>query len=284
MFRTYYYLTKPGIIYGNLLTTAAGFFLASSHFINLITFVAVMVGTGCIIAAACVCNNYMDREIDAKMERTKKRGFVTGKVSTRNGFIFAAILGFIGIFLLLTYTNFLTLIIGVIGFIDYVFLYGITKRRTIHGTLVGGISGATPIVAGYTAVTNSFDLGAFLLFLILMFWQMPHFYAIAIFRLKDYAEAGLPVFPVKKGIALTKVHMIVYLIGFIVSSLLLPLTKMTGTVYIIVMLLINGYWLWLSIQGFNTKDTVAWARKMFFISLITLTTFSILLIGTVVLP
>lgn len=284
MFKAYYYLTKPGIIYGNLLSTAAGFFLASHRYINLLTFFGVMVGTGCIIAAACVCNNYMDREIDSKMERTKKRAFVTGKIDPRNGFIFAAVLGFIGIFLLLRFTNFLTLVIGAIGFIDYVILYGISKRRSIHGTLVGTISGSMPIVAGYTAVTNRFDMGALLLFLILSFWQMPHFYAIAVYRLKDYTAASIPVFPAKKGIKLTKIHMLFYLNGFIITTLLLPLFVKIGFLYVIVMILLNGYWLWRTLEGFRVPNAEMWARKNFFTSLIALTIFSVLLIGTAVFP
>jgi protoheme IX farnesyltransferase len=273
VFKTYYHLTKPGIIYGNLLTTAAGFFLASKYGISFLTFFAVMLGTACIIASACVCNNYMDREIDAKMERTKKRALVIGKISVKNAFVFAGIL-----------TNLLTLFIGLIGFVDYVFLYGISKRRSIHGTLVGGISGAAPIVAGYTAVTNSVDVGTLLLFLILMFWQMPHFYAIAIYRIKDYASASIPVFPVKKGIALTKVHMFLYLLGFIISTLLLPLSGLTGYVYLFVMIILNGYWLWKGIEGFGKLNDALWARKMFSISLLCLTVFSLLLIGTPILP
>lgn len=284
MFKTYYHLTKPGIIYGNLLTTAAGFFLASNHVINLITFLGVMVGTATVIAAACVCNNYIDREIDAKMDRTRERAFVTGQISVKNGFLFAAVLGFIGIFFLLRYTNFLTLIVGVIGFLDYLLFYGVAKRKSVFGALVGTISGAAPVVAGYTAVTNRFDITAFFLFLILVVWQMPHFYAIAIYRMKEYAAAGIPVFPVRKGIPLTKIHILCYLIGFIIVSLLLPLVSNVGLFYFVVMLGISGYWLWMALQGFKQPDAKSWARKMFYISLITIVVFSFLLIGTAVLP
>lgn len=282
--KTYYQLTKPGIIYGNVLTTAAGFFVASKTHIDVLLFFAVMVGTACIIASACVCNNYMDREIDAKMERTKKRALVTGIVSGRSAFIFAIILGFIGLATLLIFTNILTVAVGVIGFIDYVFFYGLCKRRSVHGTLIGGVSGAMPIVAGYTAVTHTFDIGALLLFLILSFWQMPHFYAIAIYRMKDYAAASIPTFPIKKGLALTKIHIFIYLIGYVITTLLLTIIGLTGYVYFIVMLLMNGYWLWICSEGFFTKDSEKWAKKTFLVSLKSLTVFSILLLLTGLLP
>lgn len=243
-----------------------------------------MVGSGLIIASACVCNNYLDRELDAKMERTKKRALVTGKISVKSAFFFAALVGVLGVVILLRFTNVLTLIVGLIGFVDYVFLYGYAKRRSIHGTLIGGISGAMPIVAGYTAVTNTFDITAFLLFLIMMFWQMPHFYAIALYRRDDYATAGIPIISVIKGIEQTKVHMLLYLLGFIITALLLPLFAIVGMTYALVMMIVSAYWLWISVNGVETIDMNRWARKMFKTSLICLLVFSALLFGTAFLP
>jgi len=199
--KAYYRLTKPGIIYGNLLTAAAGFLFASKWHIVPGLFAATLAGTSLVIAAACVYNNYIDRNIDKRMARTKKRALVQGTISGKHALIFATMLGVLGFALLLAYTNTLVTVIGVIAFIDYVVLYGISKRRSVYGTIVGSISGAAPIVAGYVAVTNQFDLGALLLFFILVYWQMPHFYGIAMYRFDDYKAAGIPVLPVQKGMA-----------------------------------------------------------------------------------
>ncbi len=276
MLRTYYALTKPGIIYGNLLTTAAGFFLASKGSIDLGLFVAIMAGTTFVIASGCVFNNYLDRGIDITMERTKQRALVEGTVTGPQALTFATILALLGGIVLIRYTNWLTFAIGMVGFVDYVVLYGVAKRRSVHGTIVGSIAGSAPIVAGYTAVTGRIDTAAIILFLILTFWQMPHFYAIAIYRLKDYRAAKLPVLPAVKGIQATKVQIVVYIVAFVALTLSLSVYGYTGYVYTIVMIIIGLIWLGKGIAGFSVRDDIKWARRVFFFSLITILSFSVL--------
>ena len=218
MLKAYYQLTKPGIIYGNLITAAAGFFLASAGRINLWLLILTLLGTSLVIASACVFNNYFDREIDAQMSRTKNRGLVKGTISTQNALMFATALGIIGFGVLIVYVNLTTVIVGLIGFFDYVIFYTFSKKLTVWATLIGSVAGATPIVAGYTAVTNRFDLSALILFLILTAWQMPHFYAIATYRMDDYANAKIPVLPVKAGILATKIQILLFIVGFVIAS------------------------------------------------------------------
>lgn len=273
--KTYYRLTKPGIIYGNAITAAAGFFLAARGQIDFWLFIATLLGVSSVIAAACVCNNYLDRGIDAKMERTKKRALVEGSVTNRNALVYAAILGVVGFGILAVYTNILTVIVGVIGIVFYVVVYGLAKRRTIYGTEVGSISGSMPVVAGYIAVTGRFDMTAFLLFLVLTFWQMPHFYAIAMYRAKDYAAAGLPVLPVKKGMHQTKVRMLAYTVAFGLAACALTIFGFAGYSYLAVMVLASAAWLWRGFRGFKTMDDTKWARKMFGFSLVVLLAFSL---------
>jgi heme o synthase len=273
--KTYYRLAKPGIIYGNAITVAAGFFLASRGQVNFWLFMATLVGVSSVIAAACVCNNYLDRGIDAKMERTKKRALVDGLVTNRNALIYAAVLGAIGFGILAVYTNALTVYIGIVGIVFYVALYGLAKRRTIYGTEVGSVSGSMPVVAGYVAVTGKFDTTALLLFLVLTFWQMPHFYAIAMYRAKDYAAAGLPVLPVKKGMRQTKVRMLVYTVAFGLAAGALTVFGYAGFTYLAIMVLVTAAWLWRGFKGFRTMDDNKWARKMFGFSLVVLLAFSL---------
>jgi protoheme IX farnesyltransferase len=277
--KIYYQLTKPGIIYGNAVTTVAGFFLAAQGHINWLSLMATLLGISFVIASACVFNNLMDRDIDGKMDRTKNRALTRGAVSPHSAVIFGAVLLLVGCAVLGFWTNLLALTTALGGFIFYVPIYTFLKRRSPHGTLVGAISGAVPPVVGYTAVTNQFDLRALLLFLILVFWQMPHFYAIAIRRLDDYRTAGIPVLPAKSGIWLTKVNMLGYLLGFIIATTLLFTFKFAGLIYFVVALVFGCVWVGLCLQGFrkNINDKL-WARQMFQFSLIVITMLSVAIV------
>jgi heme o synthase len=259
------------------MTAIAGFLLAAQGHIAAKPLVGVILGTALVIASACVYNNVIDRDIDKKMERTKKRALVQGTISIRAALLYASVLGLIGFVILALYTNAITTLLGLIAIISYVILYGIAKRKSVHGTLVGTIPGAIPLVAGYTAATGALDTGAFLLFAIMVFWQMPHFYGIGIFRLKDYAKAGLPIMPVVEGIRTTKILIMIYVAGFTVACLLLSGAHYTGIVFAAVMTLVSLYWLWLGLKGWRTKDDTKWARGMFGFSLLVLLVLSLML-------
>lgn len=274
--KNYYRIVKPGIIYANVLTAVAGFLLGAKGHLYPGLFFAMLFGTSFIIASACVFNNVIDLNIDAKMERTKNRPLVTNAILVRQALVYASLLLLLGISIL-TFTNLLTVLIGLIGFVDYVFFYTYSKRKTSLATLIGSISGATPIVAGYTTVTNHFDIGALLLFLILTFWQMPHFYAIAIYRLKDYQAANIPVLPAVKGMLTTKIQMVLYGLAFLIAASLLTFLGFTGYLYLIGMLLTGTIWLGMSLRGFWLKDSTKWARGVFFFSLVTILILSVLL-------
>lgn len=277
MFKRYYTLTKPGIIRGNLLPTVGGFFLASQGVVNIPLFLGTIIGTIFVIASGCVFNNYIDREIDSKMERTKNRSLVTGKISNFNALLFGAILGIISFAIFFLTTNILTTAVALMGWIFYVVFYSYFKRRTIHGTLIGGVSGAIPPVIGYVAVTQKIDMGALLLFLILLSWQMPHFYAIGIYRIADYKAAGLPIFSIVKGVNYAKIHMIFYVTLFTISVSLLTLFGLTGYIYLVIMLVLGLIWFVLGVTGFWSKNDNRWAKKMFSYSLIILLIFSVLI-------
>lgn len=266
--RSYYLLTKPGIIFGNVITMTGGFFLAYKGIFSFILFLATLLGLSFIIASACVFNNYIDRKADAKMERTQNRPFVQKQVHPLKALLFATVLGCSGIYLLAEYTNFLTLFLGVMGFVVYVLFYTFSKYVTIHGTLIGSIAGAMPPVIGYTAVTGDFDQGAFLLFLMMCLWQMPHFYAITIYRMHDYLAASIPTLPIKKGIPVTKIQIILYIFAFWITGSLLTYHQHTGMIFFIVLSLASFYWLYAAIQGFKAESDPKWARKVFRVSLV----------------
>lgn len=281
--KTYYQLTKPGIVYGNLITAAAGFLFASKWHIAVRPLAGLLAGVALVIASACVFNNYIDRDIDKHMARTKKRALASGLVPAQSALAYAALLGAAGFGALLL-TNPLTMVIGAIGFVDYVALYGIGKRRSVHGTVIGSLSGATPLVAGYTAVTGRFDLAALLLFLIMVCWQMPHFYAIAMYRRDDYAAAKLPVLPVAKSMRQAKIQIVVYVALFTAAAALLTVFGYAGYVFLIGMSAAGLYWLWRGVQGFGAAADARWARKMFGLSLMVMLALSAFLAAGSVLP
>lgn len=266
---TYVSLTKPGIIAGNAITAVAGWALASRGNMNFWLLFAMLAGLSLIMASACVFNNCIDRSADGKMARTKNRAVVIGLISVPKALIFAAALGLLGIFILARYTHLVPLMVAMTGLFVYVVLYTLLKYRTRHVTLIGAIAGAVPPVVGYTAVTHTLDLGAWLLFAIVFFWQMPHFFAIAIYRMEEYASAMIPVLPIKKGILATKVQMVIYAAAFLAAAVML--TGYIGYVYLAVAAGLGLSWLWIAIQGFNAVDDKAWARKMFIYSLVVIT-------------
>jgi protoheme IX farnesyltransferase len=283
--KRYYSLTKPGVLYGNALTVAAGYFLAAQGVIDFALFLAVFIGSSLIIASACVINNYLDQDIDAIMDRTKKRALVAGDIKGYRAVIFSVALGLIGLGILIAYTNPLVVVLGIIGFITYVVFYGmLSKRLSIHGTLVGSISGAIPILAGYSAVGGIIDIGGVLVFIILFAWQFPEFYSIAIYRSKEYKAASIPVLPVIKGLRRTKIEIFIYTIVFVISSLLLTIFQYTGIIYFVVMLALGLYWIWLAFKGFSTTDSDRWARQMFGFSMIIILGLCVMLSVGPVLP
>lgn len=269
-------------MYGNVLTTVGGFLFASRSGLNLQLGFYTVAGIALVIAAACVYNNVLDRRIDSKMKRTRERALIRGDISVRNALIFASALAMLG-FILLAQVNWLTLGLAALGLIDYVFLYGLAKRKSIRGTEVGTISGAIPIVVGYCAVTNQFDLGAWLLFLIMVVWQMPHFYAIAMFRLKDYQAASIPVLPAKKGLKATERAIIFYIVMFIAVAVSLTAAGYAGYAYLVAITQVGLNWLRLAIQKGDLSQ-IQWARRVFGYSLVVLLSFSLLLAVDPILP
>jgi protoheme IX farnesyltransferase len=275
--KSYYKLTKPGIIRGNMLSATAGFLLASKSNVDFSLLIFTLLGIALVIASGCVFNNLLDIEIDKKMERTAKRATVTGEISTKSVVIYGAILGIIGLVTLLVFTNYLTVLLGFLGLFFYVVVYGYYKRNSIHGTLVGSISGSLPPVAGYVAVTGVVDVGALILFLILATWQMPHFYAIAIYRINDYRAASLPVLPVVKGIKTTKKHIIFYMLLYILSAFALYQQDYTGVTYLAVVMAVSLWWLIMAIKNNEKINDTKWAINIFKQSLVVLLVFSFMI-------
>lgn len=283
--RQFLALTKPGIIFGNTISVMGGFFLAAQGAFDPVLFLVTLLGLALVIASGCAFNNVIDRDIDALMERTRNRPLVQGTITPATTLGFASVLGLAGFALLLIGTNLLTTGLAAFGFFVYVVLYSLwTKRTSVYGTLVGSLSGAVPPVVGYCAVTGQFDTGALTLLIIFCLWQMPHSYAIAIFRFRDYQAAGIPVLPVVKGLETAKHHIVGYTVAFIAAALSLSLAGYAGVGYFVVALGMGLYWLYLGFQGYRAHDEVKWAKKNFGFSILTITVLSVMMSVSSMLP
>ncbi|AXA34485.1 heme o synthase [Francisella adeliensis] len=279
-FKNYFQLAKPGIIFGNLITLTGGFLLATHRQIGfeyITLFLYVMIGVALMIASGCVFNNCYDQDIDSTMERTQKRPLVTGDISLAMALVYGSILFVLSCMILYALVNPLTLYIILVGFVVYVVIYTISKRLTIHATVLGGISGAIPPVAGYTAVVNGLDYNALGLFLILFFWQIPHSYAIAMLYKDDYKKVSLPMLPLVKGVAYTKKIMLVYLVPFVVSCSIPYLLGTADLVSFVVCMFVAIYWLYKSVVSYKQDDDRAYAKTVFKISIIVVTVISLCL-------
>ena len=270
--KDYLLVAKPGIVLGNLITGAGGFFLASRGDVDTVLLFSTLMGLSLVVASGCVFNNAIDRNMDKKMTRTQNRALPKGLISPGRAVFYGTLLGIAGMTLLWSMTNLLCGIIVLAGFAIYAGLYSLyLKPNTVYSTLIGSLAGAAPPLAGYCAVSNRFDTGALILLFIFGLWQMPHCYAIAIFRYKDYAAANIPVLSVKKGILTTKKHVVVYMLAFMAAALMLTFAGYTGYGYLAVMIAVSLAWLSVAWLGYAAGIDGIWARRIFVSSMLTIT-------------
>ncbi|HWL23178.1 MAG TPA: heme o synthase [Ureibacillus sp.] len=265
---------KTGIIKSNLIPMVAALMLAlytyNLNFVeNIPNIIYAFIGSALIIGAAGAFNNLYDRDIDLKMKRTQSRPTVTGELDAKLVMMVATLLLVVGL-VLLALTTVLAAFLGFLGVFFYVVPYTMwTKRRTIWNTEVGSISGAMPPLIGWAAVApDIWHPAAWALFFIMVIWQMPHFYAIAIRKKDDYSAADVPMLPVVKGIRRTYVQTNIYLIILTLTSFLFAPISWGLT---LVSLILAVIWLWLSFVGYHKMEGKTWATKMFVYSLLFMT-------------
>ncbi|WP_246940328.1 heme o synthase [Bacillus pinisoli] len=262
-------LIKVGIINSNLITAFTGLWLAfhftgTSFFQNWDITLFTLLGTSLVIAGSCSLNNYIDRDIDHLMERTKARPTVTGRFSAKHVLWIGLILTAIGT-ALLALTTLMAAVIGLIGAFTYVVLYTMwSKRNYTINTVIGSVSGAVPPLIGWAAVDPNLHMVAWVLFLIMFIWQPPHFLALAMRRCEEYRAAGIPMLPVIHGFEMTKRQIMVWI------ACLLPLPfylYSLGPVFLVLATLLNVGWLYIGFKGYKSKDDIKWATGMFVYSL-----------------
>lgn len=264
--RAYGQLAKPGIILGNLITTVGGFVLGSGMAVDGRTLAATLLGVALVIAGGCAFNNVIDRDIDARMARTRRRVMVLGSVTPEAALLYGSVLGLAGLVELALVGGVWPAALAGFGFFVYVVVYSLfLKRRGVAGILVGSLAGAAPPVIGYCAASGRFDLGAVLLLAIFSLWQIPHSHAIGILHADDYGAAGVPVQAVRAGAASAKRHIVVSVVLFTLLSLSLSLAGYTGIVYGAVAAAAGAYWLAVALRPGNDRR---WAKRVFTLSIL----------------
>jgi protoheme IX farnesyltransferase len=251
--RDYYELTKPRVVLLIAFTAVVGMFLASPGLPPLGALVWGTLGIWLAAASAAAINHVIDRHIDGVMARTRYRPLPTGSVTESQALAFAFALGAASMAMLTFLVNPLTAVLTFFSLIGYAVIYTVwLKRATPQNIVIGGAAGAAPPVLGWTAVTNSVDPNALLLFLIIFTWTPPHFWALAIARRDEYAKVGVPMLPVTHGIEFTRLHILLYTVLLAIVTVLPYLTGMVGALYAVSALVLNGVFLYYAWQLWST--------------------------------
>lgn len=275
--RNYYELCKPRVVALMLLTSIVGMLLATDEIPWHILWLGTL-GIGLSAGAGGVINQLIDRRIDSVMGRTRKRPIPSGNISPTKAGVFAFLLSFSGMAILVFFVNTLTAVLTFATLIGYAFIYTIfLKRATPQNIVIGGLAGATPPLLGWTAVTGSVDTSILLLVLLIFTWTPPHFWALAIARYEEYKKAEIPMLPVTHGIQFTKLCIVLYTILMILISIMPFIINMSGIIYLIGALILGFGFLIRSVQLYKT-DSPQIAMKTFYYSIFYLMAMFLLLL------
>ena len=260
-------LCKLKVVSLILLTAVVGMFLAvpAPYFPDWLLVLNASLGIGMAAASAAVFNHVVDEKIDTQMSRTDQRPLPQGKVSRFQALTWGVLLGVLGLGILQLFVNTLTMILTFISLIGYAVIYTLyLKRATPQNIVIGGAAGAAPPVLGWTAITGGQNIEfALLLFLIVFIWTPPHFWALAIHRVKEYKKVNIPMLPVTHGIAYTKRQILLYTILLVVITVLPYLTGMSGLIYLVSALVLGAIFLWYAIKIITRPKDVQIAWKTF---------------------
>jgi protoheme IX farnesyltransferase len=247
--RDYYELGKPRVVLLIMFTAIAGMFLAAPGVPPAHALLFGTLGIALAASSAAAINHVLDRRFDAQMARTRNRPLPTGHVTGKQALAYAAVLGVLSMVLLWGWVNPLTALLTFGSLIGYAVIYTVwLKHATPQNIVIGGAAGAAPPVLGWTAVTGNVDPYSLLLFLIIFTWTPPHFWALAIARREEYAQAGIPMLPVAYSSDFTRLHILLYTILLVIVTLLPYLTGMSGLIYLAAALVLGGFFLFRALQ------------------------------------
>lgn len=269
MWRSYFELCKPRVVLLMLITAWAGMVLANSEHLSIPLFFAASLGIAFVSGGAAALNHVLDKKKDAVMERTQHRPLPSEKITSLQALLFSMSLSIVGMIILLYFVNSLTAFLTLAAGFGYAIIYTLfLKQATPQNIVIGGLSGAMPPLLGWAAATAKLDAGAWILVLIIFAWTPAHFWALCLYRKKDYAKLNIPMLPITHGDTYTQWQILFYNLLTQASSLLPFAIGMSGYFYLIVVILLNlGLWFY-TIPLWKSKNPHYFAIKSFRYSII----------------
>jgi protoheme IX farnesyltransferase len=241
----YWALTKPRVTQLAVFCAVIGMFLATPDLPDWRVLVAATIGIWLLAGAAFAVNCLVEREIDARMARTARRPVARGEITVTQTLVFSGVIGGIGMWVLFSFVNPLTMWLTFATFVGYAVIYTmILKPATPQNIVIGGLSGAMPPALGWAAIANDVPMQAWILVLIIFVWTPPHFWALALYRRDDYAKSGLPMLPVTHGLQFTQFHIWLYTIALVATTMLPFAVHMSGLIYLASASVLGAIFLW----------------------------------------
>ncbi len=236
----FYRLTKPRVVALISFTAIVGMFLSTPGMVELGTLLLGSIGIALAAASGAAMNQILDADADGIMKRTRHRPLPTGSLTYNQAFVFAALLAMASMLVLSIWINTLTAVMTFLSMVGYAVVYTVyLKRTTPQNIVIGGAAGAMPPVLGWTAVTGEITADALILFLIVFCWTPPHFWALALYRVEEYRNVGIPMLPVTHGRRFTQWQILIYTLLLAAVSLLPYAIRMSGEIYLIGAVLLN---------------------------------------------
>ncbi len=264
----YWALTKPRVTQLAVFCAVIGMFLASPDLPDWRIVVAATVGIWLLAGAAFAVNCLVEREIDARMARTARRPAARGEITPVQILAFSGVIGGLGMWVLFTLVNPLTMWLTFATFVGYAVIYTmLLKPATPQNIVIGGLSGAMPPALGWAAIANDVPMQAWILVLIIFVWTPPHFWSLAMYRRDDYAKSGLPMLPITHGLKFTQFHIWLYTIALVATTLLPFAVRMSGLIYLVSALVLGAIFLWYAWQLWRHYNDLI-ARKTFAYSIV----------------
>jgi protoheme IX farnesyltransferase len=255
--RQYWALTKPRVTQLAIFCAVIGMFLAVPGLPPLRLVVMGTIGIWLLAGAAFAVNSIIERTIDAKMARTRMRPMARGDLTPLQAIVFSGLVGGVGMWVLYTQVNALTMWLTFATFVGYAGIYTVLlKPNTPQNIVIGGLSGAMPPVLGWAAVTGEAPAQAWLLVLIIFVWTPPHFWALALYRVEDYRASGLPMLPVTHGSEFTRLHILLYTIVLVATTTLPYAIRMAGLIYLTAALALGAVFLayaWRLLRNYSDR-------------------------------
>jgi len=264
----YWALTKPRVTQLAVFCAVIGMFLSTSELPPWRLVLIATLGIWLLAGAAFAVNCLVEREIDSRMARTARRPMARGEITVPQTLVFSGVIGGVGMWVLYTLVNPLTMWLTFATFVGYAVIYTIIlKPATPQNIVIGGLSGAMPPALGWAAVANDLPMQAWILVLIIFVWTPPHFWALALYRRDDYAKSGLPMLPITHGMKLTQFHILLYTIVLFATTMLPYAVRMSGLVYLASAIVLGAIFLGYAWRIYrNYSDQLA--RKTFTYSII----------------